>query len=294
MSFVDDLLDGNFDAETPQPRRALESSRSPRVPSRRVDLSETCAGLVSQLSGAIDLSESRSRGVVTISADLAKQIVRALKEAESDPFSRGGSGSIDTGDLERLGVQVVNKPSSGRGDDPFSSDDDDDEAHHSLGFGNTEDPIPPSAAVVAPSATPGGDSKIPDEVLRTMEILMSSEEEVPLNPAEQSPNTPLRNMFGGSGTEGGAPSAPEDEGEGGQEQEQEGDGESPAEMAQRIRKTLANSRRNSAMMTESNPDPNQHEIVSIKRRMSGRKSSPMQENSAAEAKFLAKISGLGR
>lgn len=293
MRLVDDLLDGNFTAPPLKLKGVRESGRTLsriRVAPQRVDLSETCAGLLSQLSDALALSESRRRGVVTISSALAKQIVEALKEAESDPFARGGSGSIDTDDLERLGVQVVKKSSSDRGGDPFAGEEE-EEAQHSLGFGNTEDPIPASAAIVAPSATPGGDSKIPEEVLRTMEILMSPEKEVPLTPSEPTSNSALRGMFGGQEQE-------EEEGSDPQSQlapeEEEGGEESPAEMAQRIRKTLANSRNRTATMTEADLDPNQHEIVSIKRRMTGgRKPTHVTENTAGEADFLAKIAGLG-
>lgn len=294
MSLVDDLLSGGVTTPTPT-SLTRPSFRPPAKPglsaireSRpRVNLVEAVAGARESLAEAVRAAAHRGAGVVTIEKRLAGRILGLLAEAEADPFLSGGSGSMDTNDLESLGLKVVGKQSSGN-DDPFGGDDEEEEENDLLS-GNVEELIPVSSAIVAPSATPGGAERIPDAVLQAMDVLRSSEREVPLGheadgetPESGAEGSPLAASFGAGESE---PSS---------ERASSASGGSPAELATQIRNQMATERRSGATTASSKELIEGNDMVSVTRRMRANRPKPARAAVQDDSAFLAKIAGLSR
>lgn len=184
-------------------------------------------------------------GSITLNEQQVLALQTMLERLDADPFENGGSGQIDTDDLEKLGLSANGEQKQSGGGDPFDVDGFSNEGV-GLGDDGEDDLISPSAAVVAPVATPDHDRDIPEEILQTMQALQSDGEEVPLDslasqpqaqqPQQQAPQSqPQQQQAPQQSTQGAG-----------------GGGETPAEMADAIRQQFAN---------ESAPAPAQPQMV---------------------------------
>ena len=218
MSLVDDLLRERTPASFVSPRQPSHGGVGIR---RRMMFEDSVKRRVFESRGGITLNEQQLEALKVM-----------LERLDADPFENGGGKGIDTEDLETLGLKADGDQKGSSHGDPFAVDGFEDEG---IGLGDdNDDLISPSAAVVAPIATPDHDRDIPEEVLQTMKVLQSDEEEVPLSSldSQQAPQEPQPQQAQ-------APADPSQQQQAAP-QGASGGGETPAGMADTIRKNFAN------------------------------------------------------